>query len=114
MLQSLVGQLEDEPHYWASSNPNAEVDFLIEYRGTIIPIEVKSSRSVRSPSMKVFREIFKDGLKLRIRYSLKNLSLDGDLLNIPLFMVDETTRLIDLAMEVLRNNREKPSVPEKS
>ncbi len=64
--------------------------------------------------MKVFREIFKDGLKLRIRYSLKNLSLDGDLLNIPLFMVDETTRLIDLAMEVLRNNREKPSVPEKS
>ncbi len=114
VLQSLVGQLEDEPHYWASSNPNAEVDFLIEYRGTIIPIEVKSSRSVRSPSMKVFREIFKDGLKLRIRYSLKNLSLDGDLLNIPLFMVDETTRLIDLAMEVLRNNREKPSVPEKS
>ena len=103
VLGSLVGQLEDEPHYWASSNPNAEVDFLIEYRGCIIPIEVKSSRSVRSPSMKVFRSLFKDGLGLRVRFSLKNLSLDGDLLNIPLFMVDETARLIGIAQDSLRS-----------
>lgn len=103
VLESLVGQLEDEPHYWASSNPNAEVDFLIEYRGCIIPIEVKSSRSVRSPSMKVFRSLFKDGLSLRVRFSLKNLSLDGDLLNIPLFMVDETARLIEIAKDSLRS-----------
>jgi len=32
---------------------------------------------------------------LRIRYSLKNLSHDADVLNIPLFMVDHTRRFVD-------------------
>jgi uncharacterized protein len=36
---------------------------------------------------------------LRIRYSLKNLSLDDGLLYIPLFMADYTRHLIDIAME---------------
>lgn len=29
-------------------------------------------------------------VKLRIRFSLDNLRLDGDMLNIPLFMIDQT------------------------
>ncbi len=99
VLQSLVCQYEDAPHYWARTNPSAEVDFLVEQRGRIIPIEVKSSTNISSPSLRKFKEAFGDQVTLRVRLSLRNLSLDGDILNIPLFMVDETKRLIDIALE---------------
>ena len=38
-------------------------------------------------------------VKLRIRFSLDNLKLDTDVLNIPLFLADQTDRLIGLALE---------------
>ncbi|WP_283650612.1 hypothetical protein [Dubosiella newyorkensis] len=38
-------------------------------------------------------------MKLRIRFSLDNLKLDGDLLNIPLFLADQTDQLINLALK---------------
>lgn len=46
----------------------------------------------------LFKELFDDKVKLRIRFSLNNLKLDGDVLNIPLFMTDHTDRLIGLAL----------------
>ena len=51
--------------------------------------------------MKKFKELFSDKVKLRIRYSLDNLKLDGDVLNIPLFMIDYTDSLIKLALNKL-------------
>ena len=39
--------------------------------------------------------------KLRIRFSLDNLKLDNDLLNIPLFLIDCTDKLIELALQEL-------------
>ena len=52
-----------------------------------------------SKSMKKFKELFPDKVKLRIRFSLDNLKLDDDVLNIPLFMADQADRLIGLALE---------------
>ena len=46
-----------------------------------------------------FKEIFPDKVKLRVRFSLDNLKLDDDMLNIPLFMADQADRLIGLALE---------------
>ena len=48
---------------------------------------------------KKFKEIFPDKVKLRVRFSLDNLKLDDDMLNIPLFMADQADRLIGLALE---------------
>ena len=44
------------------------------------------------------KELFPDKVKLRVRFSLDNLKLDGDMLNIPLFMADQTNRLIGIAL----------------
>ena len=52
--------------------------------------------------MKKFKELFPDKVKLRIRFSLDNLKLDNDVLNIPLFMADQADRLIGLALGVCR------------
>ena len=38
-------------------------------------------------------------IPLRVRFSMQNLNLNGNLLNIPLFMVDEAKRLMLLALE---------------
>ncbi len=48
--------------------------------------------------MRKFKELFGDTVKLRVRFSLNNLKLDDDVLNIPLFMADQTDKLIGLAL----------------
>ena len=42
-----------------------------------------------SKSLKKFKELFPGKVKLRVRFSLDNLKLDDDVLNIPLFMADK-------------------------
>ena len=39
-------------------------------------------------------------MKLRVRFSLNNLKLDDDVLNIPLFLADQADRLIGLALRI--------------
>ena len=92
ILQSLVKQFEVMPRYWTSQN-EAEIDFLIQYKNKIIPVEVKSDENVRSKSLSRYNEIFNP--ELRIRYSMKNLSHENGLINIPLFMVDKTKEFLD-------------------
>lgn len=99
ILQALRPQLEATPRYWAMDNPRYEVDFLIQRENDIIPVEVKSDSNVTSASLKKYKEKFERETKLRVRFSLENLRLDGDLLNIPLFMADHADRLIGVALQ---------------
>lgn len=39
-------------------------------------------------------------VKLRVRFSLNNLKLDDDVLNIPLFQADQADRLISQALRI--------------
>lgn len=99
VLQSLVTQFEGFPRYWSQNNPPYEVDFLIQRDNDIFPVEVKSEANTTGKSLKKFKELFDEKIKLRIRFSLNNLKLDDDMLNIPLFMADHTDRLIKIALE---------------
>ena len=99
ILQALQNQFEAMPRYWAMDNPRYEVDFLVQRENDILPVEVKSESNVESRSLKKFKEKYDDKVKLRIRFSLNNLRLDGDLLNIPLFMADYADKIIGLALE---------------
>lgn len=92
ILQSLLIQFEGKPSYWTSDN-TAEVDFVIQYQNEIIPIEVKSGESVRSRSLSVYSSKYSP--KTKIRFSLKNLSYNNGLLNIPLFLADDTLKIIN-------------------
>ena len=99
VLQTLTTQFEVTPRYWSQANPPYEVNFLIQRENDIFPIEVKSEDNTTSRSLKKFKELFPDQVKLRARFSLDNLKLDDDLLNIPLFMADYTDQLIGFALE---------------
>ena len=102
VLQTLITQFEVVPRYWTQSNPPYEVDFLIQRENDIFPVEVKAEDNTGSKSLKKFKELFPDKMKLRVRFSLDNLKLDDDMLNIPLFMADQTDRLIGLALQQRR------------
>lgn len=99
VLQTLITQFEVIPRYWSKNNPPYEVDFLIQRENDVFPIEVKSETNTTSKSLKKFKELFPNQVKLRVRFSLDNLKLDDDVLNIPLFMANQTDRLIGLALE---------------
>ena len=94
VLQHLVPHFEVTPRYWNSGN-QAEVDFLIQTMNEIIPIEVKSDENVRSKSLTTYNDLYSPSI--RLRYSLRNLKKDDGLLNIPLFLIDYTEKLIGLS-----------------
>ena len=91
VLQSLSTQSTVNLRYWTSNN-SAEVDFLLQYDTHILPIEVKSGKSTSSRSLTLYNA--EKHPVLRIRYSDKDLKLDDNLLNIPLYMADWTFQLI--------------------
>ena len=92
VLQSLVQQVEPVPRYWVSEG-KAEVDFLIQYKTEIIPVEVKSGGNLMGKSLAVYGQKFNPRVKLK--FSLNNLAVYQNVINIPLFLVDWTTRLLD-------------------
>lgn len=98
VLQTLMTQFEVTPRYWSQNNPPYEVDFLIQRENDIFPIEVKAEANTKSKSLRKYKELFPETVKLRVRFSLDNLKLDNDVLNIPLFMADQTDWLIGLAL----------------
>lgn len=102
VLEAISPQFEAVPRYWSQSNPPYEVDFIIQRENDIIPVEVKAEANTEARSLKKYKEKFGDKVKLRVRFSLDNLKLNGDLLNIPLFLADETDRLIGLALNNLQ------------
>lgn len=72
--------------YWTSEG-KAELDFLIEREDVIYPVEVKSGNSSKKKSLKVYGDTHHP--KLLIRLSPMNLKKDGEILNCPLYLVEQ-------------------------
>lgn len=86
VLSSLLTQGFFSPHYWTISGNKAEVDFLIQDGIEIHPVEVKAEDNISGQSFKVYQEKYSP--TLRLRFSMKNLKVNGNILNIPLFLCD--------------------------
>jgi len=102
ILQAIEQQFEVLPRYWAMDKPRYEVDFLIQREDDIIPIEVKADVNIDSKSLKKYAELYPNNAKIRVRFSMRNLHLDGDVLNIPLFMADYADKLIALGLKGMK------------
>ena len=75
-----------------------EVDFVVQRGAAIIPIEAKAGETVKTTSLKRYEKNYGGQTPLLVRLSMKNLSYDGNILNVPLFMADELDRLMGLAL----------------
>ena len=63
-----------------------EIDFVIQYKNKIIPIEVKASKSTNNISLTRYNEKYNNDLSIRL--SMNNLAKDGKVVNIPLFLIE--------------------------
>ncbi|MCL2042639.1 MAG: AAA family ATPase [Treponema sp.] len=78
--------------YWGRQNSTAEVDFLTQDNGEIIPIEVKSAKHTKSQSLRVYMQEYKP--KYAVRTSLKNYGVMENLYSVPLYMISELPGII--------------------
>lgn len=97
ILQSLMANGLNGSRYWSSGN-RAEVDFLLQHGNMVIPVEVKSDTNIKGRSLIEYDKKYSPSL--RLRYSMRNLSRDGNLINIPLFLADRTTDFLNILQDV--------------
>ena len=71
--------------YWSVANSLAEIDFLIQSKNEIIPIEVKAEENVKSKSLKVYLEKFSP--KIAVRTSMNAYREESRLVNVPLYAI---------------------------
>lgn len=79
------------PYYWTADNATAEVDFLIQSKGNIIPIEVKAEENLKAKSLKIFYEKFKP--RFAVRTSMSDIRKEEWLINLPMFGIGQITNL---------------------
>lgn len=78
--------------YRDKKNSQAEVDFVIQTANTIVPIEVKAGKTGRLKSLHLFME--EKNSPLGVRISSLPLSLEKNILSIPLYLTSQVERLI--------------------
>lgn len=100
VLQELKNINKIKSVYYWTNDFTSEVDFVFSYKNLIIPVEAKAGINVKAQSLKVYMKEYNP--KLALRYSLRNLSLDDNLLNIPLYTIWNTKEYIEQALNVLK------------
>jgi len=80
------------PNYW-SSRGRAEIDFIINLRNNIIPIEVKAEENLQSKSLKIYNEKYAPSHCWRI--SMSNFREESWLVSIPLYAVRKIINAYD-------------------
>lgn len=69
-------------YYWESAR-GAEIDFVIQRDGQLIPIEVKSADNTRAKSLKVYMETYKPAYAIKL--SAKNFGFEDNKKIVPLY-----------------------------
>ena len=69
-------------YYWESTR-GAEVDFIIQREGKIIPIEVKSADNTRAKSLNIYMEAYRPDYAIKL--STKNFGFEDNKKTIPLY-----------------------------
>ncbi len=90
VLQQLRGQFQIEPRYY--SDKNNEIDFIIQNKTEIIPVEVKGGEDKSAPSFK--RYVNTHNPEYALRFSKRGYRKDGSITNVPLYLVDRIKDLL--------------------
>lgn len=78
-------------YYWSAERSTAEIDFLVQYAGEVIPIEVKAEENLQAKSLKTFCQKYSP--KTAIRTSMSDYRKEDWLTNLPLYAITELTKL---------------------
>ncbi|MCK4662489.1 MAG: ATP-binding protein [Bacteroidales bacterium] len=87
VLQQLVTEKEFNVYYWSAEKSTAEIDFLIQYKGRIIPVEVKAEENLQAKSLKMFCQKYNP--QQAVRTSMSDYRKENWLTNVPLYAINE-------------------------
>ena len=90
VLQQLQGQFEVEPRYY--SDKNGEIDFVVQNKMEIIPIEVKGGEDRSANSFKTY--VANNAPQHAYRFSKRGYRKDGGFTNLPLYLARKTKDLL--------------------
>lgn len=90
LLQQLKGQFEVMPRYFADNQ--GEIDFVLQYGATVIPVEVKGGEDKSTPSFKAY--IKNRQPEIALRFSKMGYRQDSAICNIPLYLATKTGALL--------------------
>jgi len=93
VLQQLKCSDGIETYYWSPEQGTAEIDFLIQAKGRVIPVEVKAEENLKAKSLKSFRDKFHPDLS--IRTSMSDFRKEKALTNLPLYGISLINNLIE-------------------
>ena len=92
VLQQLRGQFEVMPRYF--SNRNGEIDFVLQCGMEIIPVETKGGEDKSAPTFKKY--VADNHPQYAVRFSKMGYRKDGNITNIPLYLVGKTKELLGI------------------
>ncbi|AMW16524.1 ATP-binding protein [Glaesserella parasuis] len=85
VLQQLIANQDNPVFYWATEKGTAEVDFVVQQKQAVIPIEVKAEENLKAKSLKVYVEQFQP--ECAFRFSIADYREQDWLVNVPLYEV---------------------------
>lgn len=93
VFQQLKSTDEYVINYWSADRSTAEVDFVIQYEGFVVPVEVKAEENLQAKSLKVYTQKFNPQVALRT--SMSNFRQQDQLINIPLYGISQLKKLVN-------------------
>ena len=91
VLQQLRGQFDVMPRYFSSRN--GEIDFVLQCGMEIIPVETKGGEDKSAPTFKKY--VADNHPQYAVRFSKMGYRKDGNITNIPLYLVGKTKELLE-------------------
>ena len=92
VLQQLLNSEIFTINYWSAERSTAEVDFVVQHQGEVIPIEVKAEENLQAKSLKVYHEKFNP--KTSVRISMSDYRKQEWMTNLPLYAISQLKSLI--------------------
>ena len=80
-------------YYWTASNAKAEIDFVIQNAGNVIPIEVKAAENLQAKSLKSFKHRYSESVA--VRTSMLDYRKEDWLTNVPLYAINSLLSIFE-------------------
>lgn len=95
--QELRSATGTETCYWATEDSRTEVDFLLQHRMAVVPVEVKAERNLKAKSLKAYCDRYRPTVAVRCsmsEYHAQSITIPGGegsytLIDLPLYAVSQ-------------------------
>ena len=93
VLQQLIADLGIEAYYYSTEKSSGEIDFLLQGKSSILPLEVKAEENLRAKSLKAFCEKYHP--VCAVRTSMSDYREQEWMTNIPLYNICRIKKYLD-------------------